>query len=153
LSYRALELISHVRGSTRSGASGKRRWDEIVALLAEAAEVGVEFDELQQLGVYEASCSAWRVKADAAVDACSWLNIICSSWSDNDDAEDNVNSDNDGIVSGEEDSASPPPGKSSSRDNPEAPCLIDFKEFFKSSWWITDDIQARAPLSRNTLNP
>ena len=144
-----------MRGSTRSGASGKRRWDEIAALLAEAAETGVEYDELQQLGLYEANCSAWRVKAEAAVHACSWLNITCSSWSDADDADDHANSEDDGMVSGEDGkgcSASPPPDKSSALDVPDAPCVIDFKEIFKSSWWITEDIQARPP-GRNTLNP
>lgn len=145
---RALELISHVRGSTRSGASGKRRWDEVVSLLAEASEASVEFDELQQLGIYEVQCLAWRARAESVVAACSWLNVICSSGSDDGDGDEGSESENHEEESGYEDDAIHPSIDSSSPLNESAeeseagtPC-VDVKEIFKSSWWMTDDIQA-----------
>lgn len=141
---RALELISHIRGSTRSGSSGKRRWDEIVSLLAEASESSVEFDELQQLSIYEAQCSAWRVKAESAVSFCSWLNVICSSWSDASDDEDEVNCESEnhgdeGVQNAQD--ASPILDQSTGEDQV-GTHVVDVKEVFKTSWWITDDIQA-----------
>jgi hypothetical protein len=145
---RALELISHVRGSTRSGASGKRRWDEVVSLLAEASEASVEFDELQQLGIYEVQCLAWRARAESAVAACSWLNVICSSW--NDDGDDDVGSESeshedeggheDEVIDPSIDSSSP--SDESAEESQVGPPCVDVKEIFKSSWWMTDDIQA-----------
>jgi hypothetical protein len=118
-------------------------------LLSEAAELGVEFDELQQLGVFEANCNAWRVKAENAVSACSWLNIICSSWNDDDDAEDNDGSENDVEESGDDGNACAVTSStkcSTGDDDVEGPPVVDVKEIFKSSWWITDDIQVRLPL-------
>ncbi len=147
---RALELISHVRGSTRSGSSGKRRWDEVVSLLAEAAEAGVEFDELQQLGAYEANCNAWRVKAESAVKACGWLSVICSSWSDDDDGDDNVNSENEAQEGGDDGDACDSLSHhemSTGDDKVEGPSVVDVKEIFKSSWWNTEDIQVRPPFA------
>jgi hypothetical protein len=144
-----------VRGSTRSGASGKRRWDEVASLLSEAAELGVEFDELQQLGVFEANCNAWRMKAESAVSACSWLNITCSSWNDADDAEDNGGSENDVEESGDDGNACAVTlctNSTTGDDDVEGPPVVDVKEIFKSSWWITDDIQARLPPTHKTVN-
>lgn len=122
----------------------------MVSLLSEATEVGVEFDELQQLGAYEANCNAWRVKAESAVKACSWLSVICSSWGDDHDEDDNVNSENEAQEGGSDVDACDSLSRqemSTGDDDDEGPSVIDVKEIFKSSWWNTEDIQARRPFA------
>jgi hypothetical protein len=140
-----LELISHVRGSTRSGSSGKRRWDEIVSLLTEASEACVEFDELQQLGTYEAQCKSWRDKAESALSVCGWLNVICSSWRDdsNDENEVNCDSDNDEgeSIQNAENESTPP--DDSTGEEQAGPPVVDVKDIFRTSWWTTDDVLVR----------
>jgi hypothetical protein len=117
-------------------------------LLAEASELSVEFDELQQLGVYELQCLAWRAKAESAVSACSWLNAICGNWSD--DGDDYVDSEkenhaDEGVQEQEASCSSmdqSSPAESAEEDQARPPC-VDVKEISKSSWWVADDIQAR----------
>jgi hypothetical protein len=138
-----LELISHVRGSTRSGSSGKRRFDEVVSLLAEANEAGLEFDELQQLSVYESQCSAWRLKAESVVKDCCWLNVTCSSLGDDNgsDGDDAGASGSQEEESGPEDNAANSSCDMHEGGDHDGPAVVDAKEVFKSSWWMTDDIK------------
>ena len=121
-----------------------------MSLLSEATEAGVEFDELQQLGAYEANCNAWRVKAESAVKACSWLSVICSSRSDDHDEDDNLNSENEAQEDGSDVDACDSLSRqemSTGDDDDEGPSVVDVKEIFKSSWWNTEDIQARRPFA------
>ncbi len=135
-----------MRGSTRSGTSGKRRFDEVVSLLVEANEAGLDFDELQQLGVYESQCNAWCLKADRVVKNCSWLNLICSSLGDDDDGDgdDGGLSDSEEEETGGESNGANASTNISENSHDDGPTIIDVKDVFKSSWWITDDIQACA---------
>jgi hypothetical protein len=122
-------------------------------LLAEASDLGVEFDELQQLSLYEAQCNSWRSKASSAVSACIWLNVICSSSSDADDG-DQENDDDEDVDSEESETGIDPQDagaagtlvEDSSCLSPEGPPVIDVKEILASSWWFSEDIQARISL-------
>jgi hypothetical protein len=115
----------------------------VVALLAEANEAGLEFDELQQLGVYQAQCSAWRLKAESVVNDCSWLKVTCSSLGDDDGSHDDDAGESEGEESGLDDGAvnascdmSEGEGEGEDGDG-----VVDVKEVFTSSWWVTDDVQ------------
>jgi hypothetical protein len=119
-------------------------------LLAEASEACVEFDELQQLGIYEAQCNSWRLKAESAVGVCGWLNVICSSCSDDSNNEDEVSdeSENPGDEGSQNAENSSSPLDESTEQDHAGPPVVDVKEIFKTSWWTTDDIQARQSFAR-----
>jgi hypothetical protein len=116
-------------------------------LLAEASDLGVEFDELQQLSLYEAQCNSWRSKASSAVSACIWLNVICSSSSDADDGDqENDSEDSETGIDPQDAGAAGTLVEDSSCLSPEGPPVIDVKEILASSWWFSEDIQARISL-------